>query len=88
MEEEVVLGCTVGQGAVVRVAHRLVKGEENWLAGVDRGGGLAISSQRSHRAEDICSDRTGHVVKPAIWRQEKLKALLIMLTKCLTLNCS
>lgn len=62
MEEEVVLGRAVGQGAVVCVAHRLVEGEEHWLAGVDGGRGLAFSGQRSHRAGDICSDRAGHMV--------------------------
>lgn len=77
MEEEVVLGRAVGQGAVVRVAHRHIKGEEDWLAGVDGGRGLALSGQRSHRAGDICSDRTGHMVQPAICRQEKLELLIV-----------
>lgn len=66
VEEEVILGCAVGQGAVVRVAHGLVEREEHRLAGVDRGRRLAVPRQRRHGAEDVWSDGTGHVVKSAI----------------------
>lgn len=66
VEEEVILGCAVGQGAMVRVAHWLVERKEHRLAGVDRGGRLAIPRQRRHRAKDVWPNRTRHVVQSPI----------------------
>lgn len=62
MEEEVILGRAVGQGAVVRAVHGLVEGEQHRLAGVDHGRRLAVPRQRRHRAQHVCANRAGHVV--------------------------
>lgn len=61
---------------MVRVAHGLVEGEEHWLAGVDGSGRLAFSGQRSHRGDDICSNRTGHMGQPAICCEGKKSTVL------------
>lgn len=70
MEEEVVLGRAVGQGAVVRVAHGDVEGEKHRLAGVDGGRGLALRHQRGHGACDFSTQGARQMGRPDIWRQE------------------
>lgn len=60
VKEEVVLGGTVGQGAVA-VADRHFEGEQHWLAGVGGCRRFAFTNQRSQRATEVASYGAGHV---------------------------